>query len=347
MRRTPGPALCCAAVALPDAGVSTRVVRPIVAGLYMHGIDAETVLAEVGLDPETLADPDARVPHKAAIGLWLLAAERTGDGLFGLHVAAEMDAGQFDVQGYAFLSSATLGEGLERVIRYHRLNHDAAILSLVRAGDRAIYRHELPGGHRLPVPAAQFVIGAFVKALRTALPDAPIEEIHFQHCAPDDATEYAALLGAPVRFEAEHNEVVMPADALELRLPRADPALAQVLDRHAQALLAALPRVDSLADRVRALLAKELQGGNPSAENVAEQLHMSVRTLGRRLTEEGTSHKAILDDLRGELARRYLGDEHLAIGEVAFLLGFSEASAFHRAFKRWTGRTPAEFRSGA
>jgi len=91
---------------------------------------------------------------------------------------------------------------------------------------------------------------------------------------------------------------------------------------------------------------KELQGGNPAAETIAEHLHMSVRTLARRLAEEDTSHKALLDELRSDLARRYLSDAGLAISEVAFLLGFSEPSAFHRAFKRWTGQTPRQFRSG-
>ncbi|MEE9382289.1 MAG: AraC family transcriptional regulator ligand-binding domain-containing protein, partial [Nannocystaceae bacterium] len=102
-------------MALPDAGVSTRVVRPIVAGLLMHGADVESALAEVGLDSKTLGDPDARVPHRSAAGLWVVAAERTGIATFGLRVVEAMDLSVFDVQIYAFFSSANLGEGIERI----------------------------------------------------------------------------------------------------------------------------------------------------------------------------------------------------------------------------------------
>lgn len=335
-------------MALPQAGVSTRVVRPIVAGLMIHQADVEAALAKVGLDAATLADPDARVPHRSAAGLWQVAVEVTGVPTFGLSVVEAMDLSVFEVQMYAFLSSANLGEGLERILRYHRLNHDAAQLSLVRDGDRVWNRHELPGGHRLPAAAAQFVLGVFVKAVRQATGGAAeVSAVHFQHDAPEDTSAYERVLSAPVVFGAEYNQVELPASALDVPHLKADPGLAAVLDRHGEALLEALPKVDSLADRVRSLIARELRGGNPSAEHIADELRMSTRTLARRLSDEGTSHKELLDGLRCDLAQRYLGDAALSIGEVAFLLGFSEPSAFHRAFKRWTGKTPAEFRSGA
>lgn len=328
--------------------MSTRVVRPIVAGLMLCGADVEKVLGTVGVDPATLADADARVPHQVAVGLWGLAAEVTGIPSFGLRVVEAMDLSTFDVQIYAFLSSANLEQGVERIVRYQRLNHDAAIVELVDLGTQVSYRHRLPGGHRLPPAAAQFVMGASVKAIQTAMGEAAaIDAVRFQHSQPEDLEDYERVLGVPCEFGSEFNEVVFPASLLEQPHVKADPGLAIVLDRHAQGLLDALPKVNSLADRVRTLLAKELQGGNPSAAHIAEALHMSARTLARRLTDEGTSHKVLLSELRAELAKRYLGDASLSVGEVAFLLGFSEPSAFHRAFKRWTGTTPASFRSGS
>lgn len=333
-------------VALAHAGVSTRVVRPILAGLIMHGVDPTQALAEVKLDAATVADPDARIPHGAAVALWKIAEKRANGRAFGLRVAEAMDLAQFDVQIYAFMSSPNLGAGIEQIIRYHRLNHDAAKLSLIKNDATAIVRHTLPGAHRLPASAAQFIIGAMVLSARGATGvDVPIEEIRFQHSAPTDMSDYTRVLRAPVRFEAQHNELVLRAAALSLPHRKADPGLAAVLDRHGRALLDALPKVHSFADRVRTLLASELKGGNPSADNMAEKLRMSKRTLARRLAAEGTSHKALLDDLRASLARRYLADASLAISEVAFLLGFSEPSAFHRAFKRWTGQTPTAFRA--
>jgi AraC-like DNA-binding protein len=328
-----------------DAGVSTRVLRPVLAGMQQHGVEVEAALAEVGLDPAALVDPEARVPHRLAIALWDLAIERTGDDALGLHVAEATDFGVYDVQSYAFVSSPTLGEGLRRIASYQRLNHDAARVVVDREGGLAIVRHRLPGGLALPRAVAEFVVGTLVHAARTATRGAAeILEVRFAHAEPADTTEHRRILAAPLRFAAGENAIVLPIAALELPLLRSDPRLLDVLDRHAHDLLERLPEVASFVDRVRAVLAAELRGGNPSAEHVADALHMSVRTLGRRLAELGTSHKEVLDALRRDLAIRHLEAGELAIGEVAFLLGFSEASAFHRAFRRWTGKTPTEVR---
>ena len=140
------------------------------------------------------------------------------------------------------------------------------------------------------------------------------------------------------------NALVFPAWSHMSLSATADAELSAILARHAQHLLEQLPPVNDFVAHVRRLVAEELAGGDPSAEHIAARLHMSARTLRRRLQEHGARHKLLLDELRRELAIRYLSEERLEIAEVAFLLGFSEASAFHRAFKRWTGRTPSDYR---
>jgi AraC-like DNA-binding protein len=150
-----------------------------------------------------------------------------------------------------------------------------------------------------------------------------------------------------VRFSAGENGLRLPVAELETPCVRADPALLAVLDRYAAERVERAPRSDSVADRGRAALAEELRAGEPSAATLAARLKMSVRTLNRSLGAEGTSYRRILDQLRRELAIHHLADDRLTIAEVAFLLGFSELSAFYRAFKRWTGRTPAELRGRA
>jgi AraC-like DNA-binding protein len=124
----------------------------------------------------------------------------------------------------------------------------------------------------------------------------------------------------------------------------ADPGLCAVLDRHAEELLAKYPREDSLIERLRAIIKQQLSGGDASLERVAQQLGMSGRTLQRKLRDHGSSHQELLDEMRRDLAMRHLREPEMAICEVAYLLGFSESSALHRAFKRWTGMTPSEFR---
>lgn len=330
---------------LEDAGVSTRVVRPVLAGLAVHGLDPAPHVHAVGLDPEEVANPDARLPHGTVIELWNRAVEVTGNPAFGLRVAEVMDFSQFGVQGYAFLTAPTLGDGLQAILRFHRLTHDAARVTLEMSSDEACYRHTLPAEHRLPAAAAQFVMAVPVLAARVSTGRVAARSVRFQHPAPADRSDYDRVLGVPVTFSQPHNEVVFPREALALPHQSADPALRAILERHGEAILAATPRMDNFADRVRSMLAEELQGGNPSADHIANRLRMSTRTLGRRLRDLGTSHRELLEQLRRNLAERYLGDLELSIGEVAFLLGYSEPSAFHRAFKRWTGLTPAEVRA--
>ncbi len=340
-----GTGIVAAVASAVEAGVSTRALRPVLAGLQLHGVDVAQAIADAGLDAEVVADPDARVPHRLAIALWQLAIERTGDDAFGLHVAEATEFGVFDVQSYAFVSSPTLGEGLARIAAYQRLNHDAARVTVDAEGELAVVRHRLPGGAAVPRPIAEFIVATLVLAARTATQaEPPIVEIRFAHPEPADTSEHRRILAAPLRFGAGENAIVLPVSALDLPHAHADPRLLGVLDRHARDLLERLPEVETFTDRVRAILARELQGGNPSAERVAEVLHTSVRTLSRRLGELGTSHKEVLDALRRDLAIEHLRRGELAIGEIAFVLGFSEASAFHRAFKRWTGKTPQELR---
>lgn len=330
---------------LQDAGVSTRVVAPVLAGLAMHGLDPAPHVEAVGIDPQAVADVNARLPHGAVVALWERAVEVTGVPTLGLRILEAMDLTVFDVLAHAFLNAPTLGEGFRAILRLHRLNHDAAKLSLEPEGDAVCYRHTLPAGPQLPLAATQFILGVPMRAARISTgTDDVVREVRFQHPAPDDLTDYERVLQVPVRFGQLHNEVVLPRRALELPHQGADPSLRAILERHGEAMLAALPRVDDFADRVRTMLAEELQGGNPSAEHIAGRLRMSVRTLARRLRDLGTSHRELLDQLRHDLALRYLKDPAFSIGEVAFLLGYSEPSAFHRAFRRWTGQTPAEVR---
>jgi AraC-like DNA-binding protein len=326
--------------------VSTRSVRPVLERLRALGIDIGSVLTAVGTQPGALDDPDGRIPHDLALSLWGEAVRRSGDDGFGMHAAEQIRPGAFDVLDYAVRSSATLGEGLQRLIRYHRILHDAAAVRLRLEADRAHLTHELPGDYpALPRHVAEFIVGAWIVVARqaTGVDVAPLE-VSFRHAAPADISEHRRLFRATVRFHAAVNGLVLPSALLDRPLVKADAGLCAVLERHVRELVEKIPRVESLGDRVRQLVAQDLSTGVRGAEQVAERLHMSSRSLQRLLRADGTSYTELVDALRHELAARYLGEARLAIAEVAFLLGFSEASAFHRAFRRWTGTTPAAYR---
>jgi len=180
------------------------------------------------------------------------------------------------------------------------------------------------------------------------LQNAPNLECWLMHAAPDDPGEYARTFApARVRFGARCSGFVFDRVHLEQPLSSSDPKLQEVVRQLAERMLAELPATDTVTDRLRRMLARELPQGDPSAARVASALRMSQRTLCRRLEEEGTTYRELLDDLRRQLAMQYLARRDLSVSEVAFLLGFSQAAAFHRAFKRWTGRTPLEHRRQA
>jgi AraC-like DNA-binding protein len=170
-----------------------------------------------------------------------------------------------------------------------------------------------------------------------------LERVSFRHAAPASTAEHARIFEAPVVFGAPEDALVLPCSLLDEPMPVASERTVRHLDRLLDEMLAELPRRAALGEQVRAALAADLRSG-PTLEGVAARLGTTPRSLQRRLREEGGSFQELLDELRRELSLRYLGEPDLTLAEVAFSLGFAEQSAFHRAFRRWAGTTPAEWR---
>jgi AraC-like DNA-binding protein len=220
-----------------------------------------------------------------------------------------------------------------------------------RGGDLVLHRVEPPRIARLLSLSIAVPLGTatLVRALAGLRPDEPVAvEVAFQH-PPFPAPALASLshaLASPLRFNESEMRFVIPRAVFERPLPAPDPGLFGYLERHAEALQARVAASTSLAARVRELLAARLRDGEPDQSSIAQALAVTERTLQRRLQDEGTTFAALLDEVRRDLGRMYLSDPKLAIFEVAFLLGYSEPSAFNRAFRRWTGESPSEFRRG-
>jgi AraC-like DNA-binding protein len=293
-----------------------------------------------------LQDPEARLPHTAAIRLWQAAAELTSDTDLGLHVAEAIQPGQFGALDYALRTSANLEAAFTRLCRYHRLLHDAAIVELEIGRDRAILSHRLPLPGGAPRPVSEFILAAWLLTARVATGvDCTPVRVCFPHPAPADTSEHSRLFGCPLRFGHSRSELIFSRKLLDLPLLKADPVLQGIVEAQVLVLLARLPKDEPTADTVRRFLAEELSNGQPRFEQLASRLRMSARTLHRKLEREGTTFRRVLTEVRHELALRHLVERRLAIGEIAFLLGFSEVSAFHRAFKHWTGHAPHAYRA--
>ncbi len=327
--------------------VSARLAHLVLALARAHGADADALAKDVGFDPAQPLTADSRIPLELEERMWAEAARRTGDPLFGLHGGMRYQPGAFDVFDYVCRAASNLRGAIERVVRYNRLLHDVAEFSLEENGDKAIVRHRFRAGIPGPTPhAADFTAASSVAAVRLWTGMAiRARRVALPHAAPDDRTEYETFFGTKrLDFDAPNIEIELDRPHLDLPLAASDPGLCSVLERHADLLLAALPELGGFDTRFRELLAAELRGGTPTADAIAAKLHMSTRTLHRRLADSGTSFGDELEALRKGLAMRYLEDLRVSIGEVAFLLGYSEPRAFHRAFKAWTGQTPGTWR---
>lgn len=328
--------------------VSARLVVGIAAAGRARGLDVESLLATVGIDPACLDDPDARIPIEQEEALWTEMACVADDPFFGLHAQRSIPPGTIDVLDYAVRSSPTLRDAFRSLVRYNRLVHDVAEFELVESGDEARLTQRFRGDPRgASWQVADYSLGGLLTVCRELVGDdwTPLS-VTISHASPPDPAPYRALFGISPRFDGDVNELVVPRDLLDRRIAGADPLLHDVLRRHADALLARLPRTEDLAGQVRDLLARDLAQGEPRIESVAKRLGVNVRTLQRRLADGGSSFQDVLDEVRHDLALRLLDERRVAVAEVGYLLGYSEPSAFHRAFKRWTGTTPDRWRHG-
>lgn len=325
--------------------ISVKVLRAIVAGAAASGVAPPELLAAARIEASELEDDDGHLPQAVERRLWREAVRLTGDEDFGLHLSEKLAVETFGALGFAVRSSATVGEAFERTARYLRLIVRGPALTIEVEGDVARLVHEPPRGPAPSRHSVELLFGNLVRiGKRGAEGRFSPRLVSFRHEAPARVEEHRRLLGPELRFGAARDEMVIDRACLARPKADAEPALGAVLDQHLGALLSAQPEDASFLQRVRSALAAEIARGEPALSALAARLRMSPRSLQRRLRQEGSSLSAVLDDLRAELAARYLRESRESISEVAFLLGFSEVSTFHRAFKRWTGVTPAAYR---
>lgn len=336
-----------AARARDDATMSSCLILPLVAYLERNGLAPSPILFEVGIDPTVLSVPGARVAHEQAMQLWKRAVDVSGDPQIGLHVAEQVDAGVMDLIEYLARCSRTLGESLERTSAYFALLHDRVSFRFECDDRRATLQNEVPPGLSIaPAYSENALASTIVMARRMTRSEIPVEAVYFRHAPGETGDAYRRIFGERVVFGAPVDALVIPSECLESPLIQADPALASILERHVRMILTRPPPV-TLRARAARLIESELEGRAPQIEDVARRLHMSARTLRRLLNDEGCSFRDVLTEVQREVAFRHLCDPGIPIGEVSYRIGFSDPNAFHRAFKRWTGRTPGEFRAGS
>jgi AraC-like DNA-binding protein len=323
-----------------ELSYSFRVIRPFLRALrsktsfpvdLLHGVDA--------------LEPDDRIAISIAHQMLDAAVEFTGDADLGLKAAQECTKGEAGALDYAIMSASTVQEAITAASRFIRLVTDALDIRVETRGDRvaAMLENCVP----LSRAASDFQLGGLYSVLASIWGASDNVElcILLAHPAPADTSEYERTFpGAALRFGMPQYGFEFAASVLGAPLRSADANLHDLMRRHAERMLQELPQALPITRRVKGLIAEELSGGHPGCAHIATRLQVSPRTLERRLELEGTTFTRLLEEVREGLALRYVGGQDLPLCEVAMLLGFSQTTAFHRAFRRWTGQTPLQYR---
>ncbi len=324
------------------AATSTlAMVRTAVA----RGFEVGDLLTDSRLTRDSLEDPDARLPAPAVLALWNALRERTGDPFLQLAAPATLPFGAYRVIDYLVAASATVGDGVRRFAGFFGLISESFVLSVDEQRGGVCLSLSTQPGAAVPPVYVDYVFAALVSRIRMRIrPSLRILRVELRQRAPDDTAAYQKVFGAPVHFCAPTDRLWFSREEWAAPTESADAALVRLLEEHARILSQRVPHGSTgFVHQVRKIMAATLaQGGSATA--IARELNVSVRTLQRRLDENGTTFREVSESVRGQLAQGYLADRNVSITEVAYLLGFSEHSAFIRAFRRWTGESPARWR---
>ena len=314
--------------------------------LEQHGIDRQRFAALLGIAAPGLIDAHQRLPVKLIDRGFELAGALIADPAFALRAASCWHPSYLGTLGYAWLASRSLRTGLCRLVRYARTLGTRSSCRCIdeRGGLRFVLEHHR-GANRSAYAIADFWLSLVLGMCRSNF-GAPLNphSVRLRRPQPADTTPYHDFFACTVRFGAADDSFLLAQHAVDTRLPCADAQLTAAFDTMLAEQLAALADAD-LATRCKAYLLERLSCGEPAQDELAGALGMSRRTLQRRLDAQGLNYKRIVDETRNELAHGYLAQADKSVTEIALLLGFSEQSAFCRAFRRWSGLSPSAYRA--
>ncbi len=315
-----------------------------------YGHDSSELFARVDLDHSRLKDPLGRFSFASVIRLWQLASDTIDDPCFGLRVATFWHPATFHALGYSWLASKTLEDAFERSSRYTRIVNTGAkdIMQYEKTNDAygiIIHSEKLkPQPIRITV---DYSVAMIIIMCRAAYgPDLNPLRVSFQHEQPDSPACFIEFFKSPVEYSQTYNAIWLDPDVVTEPLANANPELVRVNDQVVTEYLAQLDRKD-LSMRVKSELIERLPSGQVTEGEIASAINVSQRSLQRKLKEQGMSFIQLLDKTRQEIGVLYVRDPQRSFNEIAFLLGFTEPGNFSRAFKRWYGKTPSEYRESA
>ncbi|MFL1431955.1 MULTISPECIES: AraC family transcriptional regulator [unclassified Nocardiopsis] len=333
------------------ATIAAGLVAGLLAYAGRHGADTDALAAAAGLSRERPADPDARVPLARYLELVSAARRALADDALSLHYGAEVAMADVSIVGLVMEAAPDMAAALAQLQRYRRLalevdaDGNGPRFELEHSGGRLLLVEHRPAGPGTELSEA--AVARLVCGPRRFLDRPHVLGVHLTRPAPKDpagAAEYERVLGCPVRFGARRTVLELHPEVGSWPVARHPRYVFGVLREKGDALLARRPPPETFTERVEEAVRAMVHQGDLGADAVAARLHCSRSTLSRRLRAEGTGFRRVVDGVRRELAVSYLRAGRASVGEVAYLVGFSDAAAFSRTFRRWTGQSPGRFR---
>jgi AraC-like DNA-binding protein len=329
-------------------GVLASAATGIVGFIEKYGGDVDGIFGSARIVPDMAGSPTLKLKLSAFVELFEESARQTGNDNFGLWFGNQFKPRDLGMWGYAAVSAPTLGSALENLVGLFRYHQESSVMRL-RTGADGLVRLE----YQIVAPAiverrqdAELSLGMFFNFFREACGAswAP-EEVHFEHPKPAEAREHEMAFDAPVYFSQPTNALLFKPELLYRRMPASDLRLLAVMQTCLEQLASESPSEELVLDRLRTAIRMKLPEGYPSLEAVAEDLHLPLGAICRELHDAGTTYKDVVEGVRRDLALAYMKQRQLPFSEIAMLLGYSELSAFSRAFRRWTGTAPREYRA--
>lgn len=326
--------------------ISSSVIVGLLKAIKDAGAEPSQIFERLDLDPEVFVRAEAFIPCSSFARVLEQTAVLTGDRAFGLHFGANANPKDIGALAYAVFNSPTVAVAFETAARYFHLHNEAAQATFSEENSLSYLSYSVKDlGLSEPRQFIEYGMAVALNTLRVMVGSQwNPREVHFAHDEPPTVSEHQRLFRAPILFACPTNAFVMDREFCKQPIPAADSNLFKILSRYLENVLSQMPKEDQRLALIRRKIAETIKDGNPNLARIAKAIAWSPRTLQRQLSSLGTDFRTLLDDTRRRFALDYLKDSQNTLTQIAFLLGYSEVSAFNRSFKRWTGKTPLGYR---
>lgn len=308
------------------------------------GASSQKILDELAIDPSVLIDPNARLPVSQMTQLWRKAVTLTGDEAIGLKVANFVQPTSFNALSFSLLVSESLNDAWVRVKRYYSIISNVLEMDIEHGEhESALCFNKIAGRHYADEAIDAFMATSYLMAFQVSHGQIIPCRLELERRQPFDSKPFNDLFNCPIKYAANSNKIYYSNTALQRPFPSANRQLALSNDEAIQAYFQTISQ-QAFSKKVTEAITFSMTLGNPLRDKVAQSFHMSSRNLQRKLRQEGTSFSELVENVRKELAIKYLANNQLAVIDVSFRLGFKDPSNFTRAFKRWHGLSPLQYK---